>query len=189
MSYLLIQIWILKSAQLAFWFIYLYLGSKSTSPEFWIYFPSHLSSWQLKSGLPVFFHPWKTKHHFSAAGSGTNQGAEGNNLLFRVLYFESFEGLEHISTVLSWTAAAGDSVLPSAGKPPKQTFRNHPDNLSNMTWDRKERVRNKCPVVTKKCSLRTKHTLHRILVRITSPQWCLVTHKEVRLTGGIVLLF
>lgn len=40
-----------------------------------------------------------------------------------------FEGLEHNSTMLPRTAAAGDSVLPSptAGKPPKQ-------RLSEATW-------------------------------------------------------
>lgn len=81
-----------KLPQLAFWFICLYLGSKSTFPEFWIFFPSHLSSWQLKTELPVFYHHWKTKHRFSAAVSGTNQGAEGNNLLFKWLYFENFWG-------------------------------------------------------------------------------------------------
>lgn len=119
----------LKSPQLAFWFICLYLGSKSTFPGLWIYFPSHLSSWQLKTEFPVFYLPWKTKHCFSAAVSGTNQGAEGNNLLFKLLHFENFEGLEHSSTVLPWTAAAGDSVLPSptAGKPSKQ-------RLSEATW-------------------------------------------------------
>lgn len=105
---------VLKWPQLALWFICLYLGSKSTFPGFWIYFPSHLSSWQLKTELPVFHHPWKTKHHFSAAVSGTYQGAEGNNLLFKLLHLENFEGLEHSSTVLPWTAAAAELCSPKS---------------------------------------------------------------------------
>lgn len=89
-----------------------------------------------------------TSHHDSrklSCHSSTTLGKQ--SIAFLLLYLEPikvlkgttccsnccilriFEGLEHSSTMLPWTAAAGDSVLPSptAGKPPKQ-------RLSEATW-------------------------------------------------------
>lgn len=89
-----------------------------------------------------------TSHHDSrklSCHSSTTLGKQ--SIAFLLLYLEPikvlkgttccsncctlriFGGLEHSSTVLPWTAAAGDSVLPSptAGKPPKQ-------RLSEATW-------------------------------------------------------
>lgn len=66
-----------------------------------------------------------------------------------------------------------------------KTCRSHLDNLFNMTWDRKERARNKCRVVTKKqlcpCS---KHTLHRTVVRIMLPQWQLCDPQRAKTYWG-----
>lgn len=109
-----------KLPQLAFWFICLYLGSKSAFPESWIYshHTSHHDSWKL------------------SCQSSTTFGKQSSALL--LLYLEPIKvlkgttccsnctlrickELEHSSTMLPWIAAAGDSVLPSptAGKPPK----------------------------------------------------------------------
>jgi len=52
------------------------------------------------------------KASFSAAVSGNSQGAEGNKQLFKLFYaLRSFERLENRSTMLLWTAPAGDSVV------------------------------------------------------------------------------
>lgn len=60
------------------------------SSEFTSHHTSHRDSSKLSCQSSTTL--GKKKHRFSAAVSGTNQGAEGNNLLFKWLFFENFRG-------------------------------------------------------------------------------------------------
>lgn len=111
------------------------------------------------------------------------------SITFLLLYLEPIKVLKGTTCCSNWefwgaraqyNSASMDSSSRRLSSPRShcwqtsqtRTFRSHLNNLFNMTWDRKESARNKCPVVTKnQLCLCTKHTLHRILVRIMLPQW------------------
>lgn len=127
-------------------------------------------------------------HHNSWKLSGQSSTTLGKqSITFLLLYLKPIKVLKGTTCSSNWefwgaraqfNSASMDSSSRRLCSPRNhcwqisqtKTLRSHLDNLFNTTWDRKERGRNKCPVVTKKqLCLCSKHRLHRILLRIMLP--------------------